>query len=157
MASGDRKLSIKRLVLFVFLPLVLLIGAAVGVVTGGFLKGNESGEPPPPPKVDLTKLPGGYVDIPDLIINMRAPDGSPRMVIMQSAMHLESLEARELIKQDLPKVQSALILYLRKQNPDTLVMAANVEKVRQEMERLAAEAIKPHKLMQLSISRLTIR
>jgi flagellar basal body-associated protein FliL len=78
-------------------------------------------------------------------------------VIMQSAMHLEDLGARELIKQDLPKVQSALILYLRKQNPDTLVLAANVEKVRQEMEKLAAEAIKPQKLMQLTISRLTIR
>src|SRR5688500_7504894 len=155
--ASDRKLSIKRLVLFVFLPLVLLIGAAVGVVTGGFLKGNDSGEPPPPPKVDLTKLPGGYVDIPDLIINMRATDGSPRMVIMQSSMHLEDLAARELIKQDLPKVQSALILYLRKQNPDTLAQAANVEKVRQEMEKLAAEAIKPQKLMQLTISRLTIR
>jgi flagellar FliL protein len=157
MASGDRRVSIKRLILFVFMPLVLLIGAAVGVVTGGFLKGSESAEPPPPPKVDLTKLPGGYVDIPDLIINMRAPDGSPRMVIMQSAMHLEDLKARELIKQDLPKVQSALILYLRKQNPDALAQTADVEKMRQEMERLAAEAIKPHKLMQLTISRLTIR
>jgi flagellar protein FliL len=155
--ASDRKLSIKRLVLFVFLPLVLLIGAAVGVVTGGFMKGNDSGEPAPPPKVDLTKLPGGYVDIPDLIINMRAPDGSPRMVIMQSALHLESLEARELIKQDLPKVQSALILYLRKQNPDSLTQAVNLEKVRQEMEKLATEALKPHKVMQLSISRMTIR
>ena len=157
MANGDRKLSVKRLVLFVFLPLVLLIGAAVGVVTGGFLKGNESGEPPPPPKVDLTKLPGGYVDIPDLIINMRAADGSPRMLIMQSSLHLETQEARDAIKNELPKVQSSLILFLRKQNPDALSQAANLEKVRQEMEKLAAEAIKPQKLMQLSISRITIR
>ena len=75
--ANERRLSVKRLILFVFLPLVLLIGAAVGVMTSGLLKGDKPDEPPPPPKVDLTKLPGGYVDVPDLIINMRGADGTP--------------------------------------------------------------------------------
>jgi len=117
----DRRLSVKRLIVFVFLPLVLLIGAAVGIMTSGLMKtADKTDEPPPPPKIDLTKLPGGYVDVPDLIINMRAPDGSARLLIMQVTMHLETQEARPLVQADLPKVQSALILFLRKQNPDAL-------------------------------------
>ena len=84
--AAERRLSVKRLVLFVFLPLVLLIGAAVGVMTSGLIKTSDKDEPPPVPKVDLTKLPGGYVEIPDLIINMRAADGSPRLLIMQATI-----------------------------------------------------------------------
>jgi flagellar FliL protein len=156
--ASDRRISVKRLVLFVFLPLVLLIGAAVGVMTSGLLKNPEkSDEPPPPPKVDLTKLPGGYVDVPDLIINMRAPDGSARLLIMQVTMHLELADSRPLVQAELPKVQSALILFLRKQDPDALFQSSAVEKLRQEMEKLAAEAIKPQKLLQLTIGRMQIR
>jgi flagellar basal body-associated protein FliL len=157
MANGDRRISVKRLVLFVFFPLVLLIGAAVGVLTSGLLKGSESNEPPPPPKIDLTKLPGGYVDVPDLIINMRGPDGTARLLIMQVTMHLELADSRPLVQAELPKVQSALILYLRKQNPDALYQSSAVEKLRQDMEKLAAEAIKPQKLLQLTIGRMQVR
>ena len=155
--ASDRKISVKRLVLFVFLPLVLLIGAAVGVITSGLLKSPDKDEPPPVPKVDLTKLPGGYVDIPDLIINMRAPDGSPRLLIMQATMHLALADSRPLVQNELPKVQSALILFLRKQNPDALYTASAVEALRQQMEKLAAEAIKPQQLMGLTIGRMQIR
>jgi flagellar FliL protein len=156
--ASDRKLSVKRLIMFVFLPLVLLIGAAVGVMTSGLLRGGEKpDQPPPPPKIDLTKLPGGYVDVPDLIINMRGPDGSPRLLIMQVTMHLETQEARPLVQADLPKVQSALILFLRKQNPDALYTQASVEALRQQMEKLAADAVKPTKLIQLTIGRMQIR
>lgn len=156
--ASDRRISVKRLILFVFLPLVLLIGAAVGVMTSGLLKtADKSDEPPPPPKVDLTKLPGGYVDVPDLIINMRGPDGSPRLLIMQVTMHLESQEARQPVQLYLPKVQSSLILFLRKQNPDALYTQTAVEGLRQQMEKLATEAIKPQKLLALTIGRMQIR
>ena len=47
--ASERKLSVKRLVLFVFLPLVLLIGAAVGVMTSGLLGTPNKDEPPPVP------------------------------------------------------------------------------------------------------------
>lgn len=154
---ADRKLSVKRLILFVFLPLVLLIGAGVGVMTSGLLKGDRPDEPPPPPKVDLTKLPGGYVDVPDLIINMRAKDGSARLLIMQVTMHLELADLRPLVQAELPKVQSSLILFLRKQDPDALYTGASVENLRQQMEKLAAEAIKPQKLVGLTIGRMQIR
>lgn len=155
--ASERRLSVKRLILFVFLPLVLLIGAAVGVVTSGLLKGDKPDEPPPPPKVDLTKLPGGYVDVPDLIINMRGADGTPRLLIMQVTMHLELADNRPLVQAELPKVQSALILFLRKQNPDDLYTASSVETLRQQMEKLASDAIKPQKLTGLSIGRMQIR
>ena len=155
--AGDRRISIKRLVLFVFLPLVLLIGAAVGVMTSGLLKGDKGEEPPPPPKVDPSKLPGGYVDVPDLIINMRAADGTPRLLIMQVTMHLELADSRPLVQAELPKVQSALILFLRKQDPEALYRGASVETLRQQMEKLAADAIKPQKLVGLTIGRMQIR
>jgi len=154
---AERKLSIKRLILFVFMPLVLLIGAAVGVMTSGLLKGDKPDEPPPPPKIDLTKLPGGYVDVPDLIINMRAADGSARLLIMQVTMHLELADSRPLVQAELPKVQSALILFLRKQDPDTLYTAASVEALRKQMEKLASDAVKPQKLIGLTIGRMQIR
>jgi flagellar basal body-associated protein FliL len=154
--AGDRRISIKRLVLFVFFPLVLLIGAAVGVVTSGLLKSNEP-KVPVVPKVDLTKLPGAYVDVPDLIINMRARDGAPRLLIMQATIHLESVDSRPMVQNDLPKVQSALILFLRKQDPDAMAGSAGVEAVRAQMEQLTADAIKPQKLMGLSIGRMQIR
>lgn len=155
--ANERRLSVKRLILFVFLPLVLLIGAAVGVMTSGLLKGDKPDEPPPPPKVDLTKLPGGYVDVPDLIINMRGTDGTPRLLIMQVTMHLELADNRPLVQAELPKVQSTLILFLRKQNPDDLYTAASVEVLRQQMEKLASDAIKPQKLTGLTIGRMQIR
>ena len=155
--AAERRLSIKRLILFVFLPLVLLIGAAVGVMTSGLLKGAEKEEPPPVPKVDLTKLPGGYVDVPDLIINMRTRDGQARLLIMQVTIHLESADFRPMVQNELPKVQSALILFLRKQDPDTLNTGSAVETLRSQMEKITAEAIKPQKMTGLTIGRMQVR
>jgi len=54
-------------------------------------------------------------------------------------------------------LQSALILFLRKQDPDTLYTAASVEALRKQMEKLASDAVKPQKLIGLTIGRMQIR
>jgi hypothetical protein len=76
---------------------------------------------------------------------------------MQVTMHLELADNRPLVQAELPKVQSALILFLRKQNPDDLYTASSVETLRQQMEKLASDAVKPQKLLGLTIGRMQIR
>ena len=88
---------------------------------------------------------------------MRGADGSARLLIMQVTMHLELADSRPLVQAELPKVQSALILFLRKQDPDTLYTAASVEVLRKQMEKLASDAVKPQKLIGLTIGRMQIR
>ncbi|MBI1773822.1 MAG: flagellar basal body-associated FliL family protein [Proteobacteria bacterium] len=152
--AGTRtKLSIKRLVLFVFLPLILLVGAGVGVMTSGMIKSNK-------PKViepevfDPKKLPASYSEVPDLLINLRAKDGSPRLVIMGVTLAFGDPNARAEVNNDIAKVTDVLILYLRKTTPEIYSKAAELEAVRQEMERRVQEAIKPVELKSLQIRSL---
>jgi flagellar FliL protein len=152
--AGTRtRLSIKRLVLFVFLPLVLLVGAGVGVMTSGILKSNK-------PKViepevfDPKKLPAAYVDVPDLLINYRTKDGKSQLVIMGVTLAFADPNARQEVNNDVAKVTDPLIIYLRKIDPAVFGKAQELEQLRQEMERRVADAIKPVDLKSLQIRSL---
>jgi flagellar FliL protein len=149
--AGTRtRLSIKRLILFVFLPLVLLVGAGVGVMTSGMLKSNK-------PKViepevfDPKKMPAAYVDVPDLLINVRGQDGKARLIIVGVTLAFGDPNARQEVNNDIAKVTDPLIIYLRKVDPVVYGKAADLEQLRQEMERRVAEAIKPIELKSLQI------
>ncbi len=152
--AGTRtRLSIKRLVLFVFLPLILLVGAGVGVMTSGMMKSNK-------PKVlapevfDPKNLPASYVEVPDLLINYRTKDGASRLVIMGVTLALGDPNARQEVNNDIAKVTDTLIMYLRKIDPEMLNKASELEKVRQEMERRTGEVIKPIEVKSLQIRSL---
>ena len=153
-APGTRtRLSIKRLVLFVFLPLVLLVGAGVGVMTSGVIKSNKP-KLIQPEVFDPKNLPAAYVEVPDLLINVRTKDGATRLVIMGITLAFGDPTARQEVNNNIAKVTDPLIISLRKTDPEIYGKADALERLRQEMERQVAEAIKPIELKSLQIRSL---
>src|SRR5258708_6793562 len=152
--AGTRtRLSIKRLGLFVFLPLILLVCAGCALMTSAMMNSNK-------PKVlapgvfDPKTLPASYVEVPDLLINSRTKDGASRLVIMGVTLALGEPNARQEVNNDIAKVTDTLIMYLRKIDPEMLNKASELEKVRQEMERRTGEGIKPIEVKSLQIRSL---
>ena len=153
MADGTRtRLSIKRLILFVFLPLVLLVGAGVGVMTSGILKSSASKPKVMEPEVfDPKNLPAAYVEVPDLLVNLRGKDGKPELIIVGVSLAFADPNARGEVNNNLAKVTDPLIIYLRKVDPETFSNADQLERLRQDMEQRVREAIKPVDLKSLQI------
>jgi flagellar FliL protein len=152
-AATRTRLSVKRLILFVFLPLVLLVGAGVGVMTSGMLKSSKP-KVMEPEVFDPKKLPAAYVELPDLLINVRGKDGRPQLMIMGVTLAFADPNARQEVNNNSASVSDPLILYLRKVDSSAFIKADELERVRQEMERRVAEAIKPIELKSLQIRSL---
>jgi flagellar FliL protein len=153
-AAGRTRLSIKRLVLFVFLPLVLLVGAGVGMMTSGMIKSSKPAKVIEPTVFDPKNLPAAYVDVPDLLINLKDKSGTSRLVIMGVTLSFADPNARQEVNNDIAKVTDVLIIYLRKVDLAAFSKADELERIRQEMERRVADAIKPIDVKSLQIRSL---
>jgi flagellar basal body-associated protein FliL len=143
--------------MFVFLPLVLIVGAAAGIVTSGILGSAEDQPKEPKPEPPKKLIPGGYVDVPDLLVNMTASNGETRLLILNVSLQLESADLRGPVQLHLPAVSSSLNLYLRRVDPDSLARGVGIDAIKQEMEKRVADIIKPIKLLGISVTRMQIR
>jgi flagellar basal body-associated protein FliL len=133
---------------------VLLVGAGVGTMTSGLLKSNKTVAVAEPQVFDPKNLPAAYVEVPDLLINLRDKNGQSRLVIMGVTLAFADPNARTEVNNDIAKVTDPLIIYLRKTDPEIYGKADALERLRQEMERRVAEAIKPIDLKSLQIRSL---
>jgi flagellar FliL protein len=91
--GGRKKFSGKKLVLFVVLPLVLLIGAAAGIYFSGVLdmllgkkEEEHHAEPVPPPHEP--EGPPVFYDLPDMLVNLNSTGKRPAFLKIKISIQL---------------------------------------------------------------------
>ncbi len=135
--SKKKGLSGKKLVLFIVLPLLLIIGGGAGAYFSGMLDSLLGGEPEPVPErleAEVQQSPSAFYDLPEMLVNLNA--GSSR-----KASYLKITISLELADDDhikqlesvLPRVIDNFQVYLRELRIEDLNGSAGLQRLREEL------------------------
>jgi flagellar FliL protein len=132
-APVKRKLSGKVLVLYIALPLLLLVGAGVGVYMSGIL-GHEEEKPKIAEPV--------FYDLPDFLVNLSGPPPQ-HFLKMKVSLQVVDKEAATRLDAELPRVLDGFQVYLRELRPEDLDGSAGMLRIKEELLRRISLAIQP--------------
>lgn len=143
--AGTRsRLSGKRLILFIILPLLLLVGAGAGVYFSGILDHLSKPAGEAVSEAEATH-PGAaiFYDLSDILVNLRTD--SPRPVFLKVAVSLElgRIEDRQAIEKVLPRVIDSFQVYMRELRADQLQGSAGLFRLREELLARVNAAVAP--------------
>jgi flagellar protein FliL len=170
--SGGRKLP----------PLRVLIAAGVGalVVLGGggtagvmFLmphapasahklppkpKSDKKGDKADPNAPQVQDGPDGVVfyTLPDIVVNMQAPDGKPTFLKLKLAFELPDHTTADTMDAEMPRLQDVFQTFLRELRPEDLAGSEGTLQLRAELQRRVNLVIAPSKVNGVLIEEMLI-
>jgi flagellar FliL protein len=158
---GSRKrLSGKKLILFVVLPLLLLFGAAAGLYFSGMLnplidkvKGGHADDAP---KMERPAM-AVYYDLPDILVNLRTDSARPSFLKISVSLELERLEDRAAVERVMPRVIDTFQVYLRELRADQLQGSAGLIRLREELLSRINAAVKPARVKDVLFKEMLVQ
>ncbi len=131
-----KKFSGKKLVLFVILPLILLIGAGAGIYFSGVLdmllgkKHEEQHVEEAPPPVEGPPV---FYDLPDMLVNLNSSGKRPAFLKIKISVQVAKREDIPAIEHVLPRIVDNFQVYLRELRLEDLKGSAGMYRLRQEL------------------------
>jgi len=159
-ASARKRLSGKKLILFVVLPLLLVVGAGAGLWFSGALaplmSGGSTAEPvsAAPEKVAAQTV---YWDLPDILVNLRTDGPRPSFLKISIALELERAEDRSAIEKVMPRVTDTFQVYLRELRADQLQGSAGLIRLREELLSRINAAVRPARVKDVLFKEMLIQ
>lgn len=147
----------KKVLIFVLLPLLLIIGSAAGIYFSGIL-GSFHEEESDGPKKLAPATAGTYFDIPDFIINLKGPQN--KVVFLQLKLNIELKKPEDIdrCKINLPRFQDAIVTYFHRMDPDKLQDDPGFTRIRKDLARRMSASVKPPiEILEVNISDLRIQ
>jgi flagellar FliL protein len=105
---------------------------------------TADGKPAEP--VQITRLPTentSFYEIPDIIVNIQAPDGSPAYLKLAVSLEVDQPDAKALIEPVLPRVIDQFQTYLRELRVEDIRGSAGVMRLKEELLRRVNFALAP--------------
>jgi len=152
--EGKKKLSGKRMIIFIVIPLVLLLligGGAAAYFLGVFGGHKEEAPKPEPPKVTV------FYDLPDILVNLNATGRQASYLKLKVALeHQEPLSTPKL-NELMPRVIDNFQVYLRELRPDDLVGSAGLYRLKEELLIRVNQAVAPIKINDVLFKEMLIQ
>ncbi len=133
--QSSGKMSGKKLVLFIVLPILLLVGGGAGAYVAGLLdpllgKAEPHAEEPEP-EVKVTE--SIFYDLPEMLVNLNA--GGRKVSYLKIVVSLELNDGPDLdrINQVLPRIVDNFQVYLRELRVEDLTGSAGLQRLREEL------------------------
>lgn len=133
--QSSGKMSGKKLVLFIVLPILLLVGGGAGAYVAGLLdpllgKAEPHAEEPEP-EVKATE--SMFYDLPEMLVNLNA--GGSKVSYLKIVVSLELNDGPDLdrINQVLPRIVDNFQVYLRELRVEDLTGSAGLQRLREEL------------------------
>jgi flagellar FliL protein len=128
-AAPKRRLAGKVLVLYIVLPVLLLVGAGVGVYMSGLLGGGESEEVVAEVEPDPV-----FYDMPDFLVNLSGPPPQ-HYLKMRVALQVASKEAVPQLELQMPRMLDGFQTFLRELRPEDLEGSRGMLYLKEELLR----------------------
>ncbi len=143
-----KRMSGKRIVLLVLLPLLLLGGGAAGVYVSGvldpFLGGGEEVVEDPIEEEPLDfEEPGFFYDLPDITVNLNTGERRTHFLRISVSLELNSPDDVGFVEQVLPRIIDNFQVYLRELELRDLQGSAGLFRLREELLRRVNQAAAP--------------
>lgn len=132
-----KKLSGKRLVLFIALPILLIVLIGGGLAVSGMFSHKET------KPAEVTAGPGVFYDVPEILVNLDSAGKQPRFLKVAISIELSKQEDIEAIKKLLPRVVDQFQVFLRGLRIEDMRGSVGVYRLRQELLQRVTEAAQP--------------
>jgi flagellar FliL protein len=151
-SSRWRRLPGRKLVLFVALPLLVLGGAAGGVIYSGLLAGS------PATPQEMAARSKEFFEMPEMLVNL-ADHGEERAryLKLQVALELPGREARDALTPVLPRVIDLFQVYLRELRSDDLDGSAGIYRLKEELVRRINLEISPYEVSDVLFKEIIVQ
>ncbi len=167
-ADGEKKGFVKKLLgnkkLLLIAAgglLLLLIGIGAGLY---FFVFSGSGDDQPlvatnssAPQIPATPPQVAYYNVPDLIVNIQSPDGSPVYLKLSLVLELFNAEEKPGIQALMPRIVDQFQGYLRELRPDDLKGSAGVMRIKEELLRRTNVAAAPYRVRDVLLKEMIIQ
>ena len=160
--GGPKRLGGKKIVLFIVLPLLLLIGAGVGVtVMLGVLS-----EPPPPvetkagapqPVEPEQPVQATFFEVPDLIVNLNTDIRKSTFLKIKISLEIADPADTDRINQMLPRIVDNFQVYLRELRIQDLQGSAGMYRLREELLRRVNIAVRPARVKDVLFKEMLVQ
>lgn len=157
----QRKLSGKKIVLFVVVPLLLLVGAGAGAAV--FL-GLFSSAPPPEeadaPVQEEAPAPTSqsfFFDVPDLIVNLNTTSRKAAFLKIKISLEIGDPKDVDIINQVLPRIVDNFQVYLRELRIEDLQGSAGLYRLREELLRRVNLAARPARIKDVLFKEMLVQ
>ena len=146
-----RKMSGKKIVLFIVLPLLLVGGAAAGLFLTGMIGGSaehgedghavaEAGHGSGHGDEGVGHA-GFFYDLPDIIVNLNTDERRQVFLSMSVSLELADETKVEHVEQIMPRIIDSFQMYLRELRMEDLRGSAGLYRLREELlRRVSASA-----------------
>jgi flagellar FliL protein len=163
-SSTRKRLSGKKLVLFVILPVLLVVGAAAGLWFSGALSPLVSGEGKVAAE-SAAPVAGAGNGAPifwpakpmELLVNLRTDNPRPSFLKLSVSLELERAEDGVKIADVMPRVTDTLQVYLRELRADQLQGSAGLLRVREELLARINAAVRPVRVKDVLFTEMLIQ
>ena len=143
----------KKLVLFILLPLLLLGGAAGGLIATGIVDlggadAAEHGEGHAEEKAHEPEKAKEMVfyDLPDLLVNLSSTGRRTNYLKIRVSLEVESEEDVKKLQTLAPRIIDNFQVYLRELRVADLQGSAGISRLREELQRRVGVAVEPVKV-----------
>ena len=163
----------KKLILFVVLPLLLLIGAGLGALVAGLIPGVSipglSGEfgtgkeqmkkqdPSAPPTSRPSPVGATIYVLPEFVVNLQTNRAYPVFLLLSLAVEMRDEGVRPTMAAQEPRIRDAMIIYLSSLTPGDLNGYDGIQTVRDNAWRILHKFVPEGELVNVQIAKLTVK
>lgn len=148
--TGKKRLSGKKLALFVLLPLILILGGGAGLYFSGALhkftgdkKHDAKTEHAEGAGGETAQGPGYYYDLADIIVNLNDENKKQRFLKLSISIEIPKKEDEPKLVAVMPRITDHFQTYLRELRVEDLRGSAGIYRLRQELLARVKAAAKP--------------
>lgn len=161
----------KKLILFIVLPLLLLIGAALGALVAGLVPGVNIPGLTPAHKTVEKKMedqgapssskpsPVGAVSyvLNEFVVNVNTNRTYPVFLLLSLAVEMANENVRPIMVSQEPRIRDAMIVYLSGLTPNELNGYDGIQRVRDHAWQVLKTFIDPKNIVNVQIMKLTVK
>lgn len=152
-----RKWSGKRIVLFIVLPLLVVLGGgAAGVYFSGIL-GSKQPAAEDAKKDSEAQRTAIFFDIPDLLVNLNTSGKRTSFLKLKVALELGKPEDQKVLEQVLPRIIDNFQVYLRELRAEDLRGSAGLYRLREDLLSRAQTAAAPAEVKDVLFKEMLIQ
>ena len=150
-----RRYSGKKVVLFLGLPIVLILGP---LYFFGFASdsGDESGTDEEAASAEEA-YEAVYFDLPDMLVNLNTGDRQPSYLKLVVSLELDDERVIEELEKSLPRIVDRFQVYLRELRTEDISGSAGVYRLKEELLIRVNMAIAPHEVRDILFREMLVQ
>lgn len=158
----------KKLLIFVLLPLILLIGGGAGAAFMGMIPGMEGllGGGQEEEVVEDLKVPPSYAAAPvesvtytlsEFVLNLQTKRTYPVFLLLSLVVETRDEAGRNEVSLNEPRIRDAMIVYLSSLTPADLNGYEGIERVRQRSWEILRDIVSEEALLNVQVAKMTVK